>query len=112
MVHCECKHNVCSNLASVERRVESSKFHRSVAVEETVKHSYRSLAEAAGFEAREVDGVRGYYRNGQKVTEVTVDDIEISPIGAMINYSLDKGDISKEDAKRQKEDHGERRVRN
>ena len=74
-----------------------------VAVEDTVKHSYRSLAEAAGFEAREVDGVRGYYRNGQKVTEVTVDDIEISPIGAMINYSLDKGDITKEDAKRQKE---------
>ena len=73
-----------------------------VAVEDAVMYSYSSLAEAAGFEARETDGIRGYYRNGEKVAKVTVEDIEISPIGAMINYSLDKGDITEEDADRQK----------
>lgn len=73
-----------------------------VAVEETTKHSYRSLAEAAGFEAREENGIRGYYRNGERVSEVTVEDIEISPIGAMINYSLEMGDIDKDAADRQK----------
>lgn len=73
-----------------------------VAVEETTKHSYRSLAEAAGFEAIEENGIRGYYRNGERVSDVTVEDIEISPIGAMINYSLEMGDIDKDAADRQK----------
>lgn len=73
-----------------------------VAVDETTKRSYRSLAEAAGFEAREENGIRGYYRNGERVSEVTVEDIEISPIGAMINYSLEMGDIDKDAADRQK----------
>ena len=74
-----------------------------VPVEEVTQYSYRSLAEAAGFEAVEnEDGTRSFLRNGVKVSEVTVDDIEHSPIGAFINYSLAKNDISAADAKRQK----------
>ena len=72
-------------------------------VEEGTQYSYRSLAEAAGFEAVEnEDGTRSFMRNGVKVSEVTVDDIEHSPIGAFINYSLAKNDISAAEAKRQK----------
>ena len=74
-----------------------------IAVEKTTKHSFKSLAEAAGFEAVEnADGTRAYMRNGARVTEVTVEDIENSPIGAMINYSLEMKDITKADADRQK----------
>lgn len=74
-----------------------------VAVEETTHYSYRSLAEAAGFEAVEYeDGTRAYTRNGEKVSEVTVDDIENSPIGALINFSLDMNDITAEEAEAQK----------
>lgn len=73
-----------------------------VPVESVVMHSYRSLAEAAGFEAVENDEGRSFVRNGEKVDKVTVDDIENSPIGALINYSLDKNDISLEEANRQK----------
>lgn len=74
-----------------------------VPVEKTVKHSFTSLAEAAGFEAVENDdGTRAYMRNGARVTEVTVEDIENSPIGAMINYSLEMKDITKAEADRQK----------
>ena len=74
-----------------------------VSVEEVTQYSYRSLAEAAGFEAVEnEDGTRSFLRNGVKVSEVTVEDIEHSPIGAMINYSLEKNDISEADAKEQK----------
>lgn len=72
-------------------------------VEGTVKHSFRSLAEAAGFMAVEnEDGSRSFVRDGVAVSEVTVEDIENSPIGAFINYSLDKGDIDEAHADRQK----------
>ena len=72
-------------------------------VTEFTKHSYSSLAEAAGFVAVEFDdGTRAFTRNGEKVTEVTVEDIENSPIGAFINFSLEQKDISKADADRQK----------
>ena len=72
-------------------------------VTEFTKHSYSSLAEAAGFVAVEFDdGTRAFTRNGEKVTEVTVEDIDNSPIGAFINFSLDQKDISKDDADRQK----------
>ena len=75
-----------------------------VPVESVTKHSYRSLAEAAGFEAViNEDGTRSFVRNGVKVSEVTVEDIENSPIGAFINYSLDQKDITLEDANKQKE---------
>lgn len=74
-----------------------------VDVTEFTKHSYSSLAEAAGFAAVEYDdGTRAFTRNGEKVTEVTVEDIENSPIGAFINFSLEQKDISKADADRQK----------
>ena len=75
-----------------------------MAVEDGTMFSYSSLAEAAGFTAVEnADGTRSFTRDGAKVTKVTVEDIENSPIGAFINYSLEKKDISKADAKRQKE---------
>lgn len=74
-----------------------------VPVESVVKHSYKSLAQAAGFEAREnEDGTRSFVRDGNAVSKVTVEDIENSPIGAFINYSLEKNDIDKEQADRQK----------
>ena len=74
-----------------------------VPVEDVVRGSYRSLAEAAGFTAEEyADGNRFFVRDGAFVKEVTVEDIENSPIGALINYSLEQGDISKADADRQK----------
>ena len=86
------------SLATMEENTDA------VPVEEVTEYSYRSLAEAAGFEAVEnADGTRSFLRNGVKVSEVTVDDIENSPIGAMINYSLEKKDISAADAKRQKQ---------
>jgi hypothetical protein len=73
-------------------------------VEGTTKYSFRSLAEAAGFEAVEnEDGTRNFIRNGAKVSKVTIADIENSPIGAFINYSLDKGDIDDAQAKKQKQ---------
>lgn len=75
-----------------------------IPVEAAVKHSYKSLANAAGFEARiNDDGTRSFVRDGNAVSEVTVEDIEKSPIGAFINYSLDKNDISEEQATAQKE---------
>ena len=75
-----------------------------VPVESVVKHSYKSLAEAAGFVAVEDEnGIRSFTRDGKKVSEVTVEDIENSPIGAFINYSLEQKDITKEQADEQKE---------
>lgn len=75
-----------------------------VPVEESVKHSFRSLAEAAGFGALEQeDGTKIFVRDNQRVNKVTMEDIENSPIGAMINFSLEMKDITEEDAKRQKE---------
>lgn len=72
-------------------------------VEETTKYSYRSLAEAAGFEAIEDEnGTRHFIRDGRAVSKVTIEDIENSPIGAFINYSLDKNDITEEQAQAQK----------
>ena len=72
-------------------------------VEDGVQYSYSSLAEAAGFEAvQNEDGTRSFTREGKKVSEVTVEDIENSPIGAFINFSLEMNDISKDDADRQK----------
>jgi hypothetical protein len=74
------------------------------AVEDRVKHSYKSLAQAAGFEAVEnEDGTRAFVRDGKAVSEVTVADIERSPIGAFINYSFDMGDITAEQAQEQKQ---------
>ncbi len=75
-----------------------------MAVENGTMFSYSALAEAAGFTAVEnADGTRAFTRDGAKVSEVTVADIENSPIGAFINYSVEKKDISADDAKRQKE---------
>lgn len=75
-----------------------------VAVEDAVKESFRSLAEAAGFEASEDEnGNRSFIKNNKKVSEVTVGDIDNSPIGAFINYSLEKKDITEEQANAQKE---------
>jgi hypothetical protein len=74
-----------------------------VAVEDVTQYSYRSLAEAAGFEAVEnEDGSRSFIRDGAAVSEVTVEDIENSPIGAFINFSLEQGDIDEVNADRQK----------
>ena len=73
-------------------------------VESGVQYSYSSLAEAAGFVAVENDdGTRSFTRDGKKVSQVTIADIDNSPIGAFINFSLEMGDISEADAKRQKE---------
>lgn len=75
-----------------------------VSVESGTRYSYRSLAEAAGFIAVEnEDGTRSFMRDGKAVKTVTVEDIDNSPIGALINFSLDKGDISAEDALGQKQ---------
>ena len=73
-------------------------------VEAVTQYSYSSLAEAAGFAAVEnADGTRSFVRDGKAVSEVTVEDIENSPIGAFINFSVEMEDITEEDAKRQKE---------
>ena len=75
-----------------------------MSVEDTTQFSYQSLAEAAGFNAVEnEDGTRSFVRDGKKVNEVTIADIENSPIGAFINFSVEMKDISEADAKRQKE---------
>lgn len=72
-------------------------------VETSVKHSFRSLAEAAGFGAVELeDGTKVFLRDRQRVSRVTLEDIENSPIGAMINFSVDMKDITTNDADRQK----------
>ena len=72
-------------------------------VETSVKHSFRSLAEAAGFGAMELeDGTKVFLRDRQRVSRVTLEDIENSPIGAMINFSVDMKDITTNDADRQK----------
>ena len=72
-------------------------------VETSVKHSFRSLAEAAGFGAMELeDGTKVFLRDRQRVSMVTLEDIENSPIGAMINFSVDMKDITTNDADRQK----------
>ena len=73
-------------------------------VEASSKNSFRSLAEAAGFAALELeDGTRVFLKDRQRVSKVTLNDIENSPIGAMINFSLEMKDITAADAKRQKE---------
>ena len=94
----EADANYDASLLSMEENTDS------VAVEDTTMYSYSSLAFAAGFTPQEnEDGSRAFIRDGKAVSEVTVADIENSPIGAFINYSLDKGDITDADAKRQKE---------
>lgn len=75
-------------------------------VEETTQMSYRSLAQAAGFEAvRGADGERYWAYNGKRVRKITTEDIRKSPIGAMITASIKsdsfKNGISKEDADKQ-----------
>ena len=93
----EASDNFQANLMATELGVEP------VAVEDISQFSYASLAEAAGFVAVENDdGSRAFTRDGKKVSEVTVEDIENSPIGAFINFSLEMKDISKADADRQK----------
>ena len=93
----DASENFQANLSAVEVGVEP------VAVEDVSQFSYSSLAEAAGFEAvMNDDGTRSFTREGKKVSKVTTEDIENSPIGAFINFSLEMGDISKTDADRQK----------
>ncbi len=93
----EASENFQANLMATEVGVEP------VAVEDISQYSYSSLAEAAGFKAvQNEDGTRSFIREGKKVSKVTVEDIENSPIGAFINFSLEMGDISKADADRQK----------
>ena len=79
-------------------------------VEETTQMSYRSLAQAAGFEAvRGADGERYWvYRGtGKRVRNITKEDIRKSPIGAMITASIKsdsfKNGISTDDADKQME---------
>ena len=75
-----------------------------VAVEDVTRQSYSSLAEAAGFVAvQNEDGTRSFTRDGKKVSKVTVEDIDNSPIGAFINFSVEMKDITEADALRQKE---------
>ena len=94
----EASENFQANLMAQEIGVEP------VAVEDITQYSYSSLAEAAGFEAVEnEDGTRSFVREGKKVSKVTVEDIENSPIGAFINFSLEMKDISEADAKKQKQ---------
>lgn len=94
----EASENFQANLMAQEVGVEP------VAVEDITQYSYSSLAEAAGFEAVEnEDGTRSFVREGKKVSKVTVEDIENSPIGAFINFSLEMKDISAADAKKQKQ---------
>ena len=94
----EASENFQANLMATEVGVEP------VAVEDISQFSYSSLAEAAGFEAVEnEDGTRSFTRDGKKVSKVTVEDIENSPIGAFINFSVEMKDITADDAKRQKE---------
>ena len=94
----EASGNFQANLMATEVGVEP------VAVEDISMYSYSSLAEAAGFEAVENDdGTRSFIRDGSKVNKVTVEDIDNSPIGAFINFSLEMGDISDADAMRQKQ---------
>jgi hypothetical protein len=70
-----------------------------------VAHSYRSFAEACGFEAYEdpTTNIRMWRFKGSSnsVNEVTEHQIRNSPIGALINYSATKKYISYEDAKAQ-----------
>ena len=90
--------NFQANLMAPEVGVEP------VAVKDVSQFSYSSLAEAAGFVAvQNDDGTRSFVRDGQAVSEVTIADIENSPIGAFINFSVEMKDISEADAKRQKE---------
>ena len=75
-------------------------------VEETTQMSYRSLAQAAGFEAvRGADGERYWAYNGKRVRNITKEDIRKSPIGAMITASIKsdsfKNGISTDDADKQ-----------
>ena len=70
-----------------------------------VAHSYRSFAEACGFEAYEDPdtSIRSWRFKGStnSVNEVTEHQIRNSPIGALINYSATKKYISYEDAQAQ-----------
>ena len=94
----EASENFQASLVAAEVGVET------VAVEDVSQYSYSSLAEAAGFEAVENDdGTRSFTRDGNKVNKVTVDDIDNSPIGAFINFSLEMGDINDAEAMRQKQ---------
>ena len=94
----DASENFQANLMATEVGVEP------IAVEDITQYSYSSLAEAAGFEAVEnEDGTRSFTRDGKKVSKVTVEDIDNSPIGAFINFSLEMGDISDADSKRQKQ---------
>ena len=93
----EASENFQANLMAQEVGVDP------VAVEDVSQYSYSSLAEAAGFVAVEnEDGTRSFTKDGNKVSKVTIEDIENSPIGAFINFSLEMKDISKADADRQK----------
>ena len=72
-----------------------------------IQHSYRSFAEACGFEAFEDPdtNIRSWRFKGSinSVNEVTEHQIRNSPMGALINYSATKGYISYQDAKAQYE---------
>lgn len=59
------------------------------------KFSLSSLAQASGFVAKqdEETGEVWFERNGERVDTVTVEDIDNSPIGALIDYSRDIGDF-------------------
>lgn len=73
------------------------------AVENVVQNSVRSLAEAGGFRAeQDAYGNIILTRDGSRVSEVTVDDIDNSPIGALINHSLESKYIDAKTAASQK----------
>lgn len=78
------------------------------AVEDTTNFSFRSLAEAAGFKAMELeDGTKVFLRDGVVVKNVTAQDINNSPIGALINASIRndgwKHGITEKEAQEQRE---------
>lgn len=87
---------------AVEVNAESTE---AIPVETKTQYSFTSLAEAAGFEAVEdkFTGERYFMRDGKAADKVTMEDIENSPIGALVNFSQQKNDITAEEAKAQKQ---------
>lgn len=77
----------------VERVADSPVTESPVSVTDFASASYRSLAQAAGFGATEEDGRVFLDKQDNRVTRVTEKDIEVSPIGALLRYSRDKGDF-------------------
>lgn len=71
---------------------------------EDVQFGISALARAAGFEAhQEEDGTVYLTKGNKRINEVTVEDIDNSAIGALINFSYARRFISEESMKAQKQ---------